>query len=364
MLQVFKSAQPQANEDIPERYIYLCTVTIVFLVCKMIEVASNMSSIKSELSAIYSQHRESHPFIGPFPGIPMIDSVELSAATQQWDNKRILGAGSFGTVYHGKWKFTNVAVKRISCKNIETSEISKHALRELYVEMKFLNAYRHDNILPLYGYSFDGESACLVYQLMVASSLEHRLHISQHRLSYRHRLNIAIGVAKAIKFLHTFKRKATVHGDIKSANILLDANLQPKLGDFGLARQTDGTKHARSSYGTRAYMSDEFRRNLVITTKNDVFSFGVVLFELATGRKSQDTHRSALRMLKNYMWTIGENSTAHKRLTDASETQRSTRACSTLLEMMKIGYMCTQSKGIYRPDMAEVLELLEEVHIS
>lgn len=311
-----------------------------------------------------SQHSMRSPFERAFPGIPKIDADELSMATQEWDDKRVLGAGTFGTVYHGKWKFTNVAVKRISCRNIERSETARRALRELYVEMKFLNAYRHDYILPLYGYSFDGDSACLVYQLMVGSSLEHRLHISKNRLSYRHRLSIAIGIAKAIQFLHTFKEKATVHGDIKSANILLDGNLQPKLGDFGLARQTDGIKQAKSTYGTRAYMSDEFRENRIITTKNDVFCFGVVLFELATGESAYSMQRSSCPTLSKYMWMIGEHSPALSRLADVAETQRSTRATAILVNLMKIGFMCTQPKGNDRADITEVLDLLVDVHIS
>ena len=107
------------------------------------------------------------------------------------------------------------------------------------VELRILHAVRHDNILPMYGYSLDGSFPCLVYQFMPNGSLEDRL-LCRHgtcALSWEQRLNIARGTALGLQFLHTLREKPLIHGDIKSANILLDKNLEPKIGDFGLARE-------------------------------------------------------------------------------------------------------------------------------
>ena len=106
-------------------------------------------------------------------------------------------------------------------------------------ELRILNAVRHDNILPLYGYSLGGDFPCLVYQFMPNGSLEDRLLCRQgtYPLNWEHRFNIARGTARGLQFLHTMGDKPLIHGDIKSANILLDKNFEPKIGDFGLARE-------------------------------------------------------------------------------------------------------------------------------
>lgn len=327
-------------------------------------MAMSTASMLSEVLVSRTSSQASDPFERESAGVPHIDYADLKIATKQWSTTRILGAGTYGTVFRGKWKCTDVAIKRINCENITKSDSStRNGLRQLCVEMKFLNAYRHEHILPLYGYSFDGTAACLVYQTMLGRSLEHRLHISQHRLSYRHRLSIATGVAKALQFLHTFKANATVHGDVKSANILLDANLQPKLGDFGLAREISGVTRVKYVYGSQPYMSSEFMKTRIISTANDVFSFGVVLFELGTGRKPFDMSRAGFRMLKEYMWIYSGVSAQHSRLVDSSETTRSTNAKAVLLELIKIAYECTQPKAIHRPQMSTVLDSLLAVTI-
>ena len=112
-------------------------------------------------------------------------------------------------------------------------------------ELRILNAVRHDNILPLYGYSLGGDFPCLVYQFMPNGSLEDRLLCRQavQPLTWEQRLNVARGTARGLQFLHTMSDKPLIHGDIKSANILLDKNFEPKIGDFGLAREGPQTHY-------------------------------------------------------------------------------------------------------------------------
>lgn len=139
----------------------------------------------------------------------------------------------------GIWKNTQVAIKRIEKRGLDTNESYLIQLTQSLRELKILNAYRHDNILSLYAYSMGGEAPCLVYQCMSNGSLEDRLS-SKHNvkfLNWMQRHEIAKGTARGLQFLHTIGNKPLIHGDIKSANILLDKNFEPKIGDFGLARE-------------------------------------------------------------------------------------------------------------------------------
>lgn len=117
-------------------------------------------------------------------------------ATDNWSQNNVLGKGGFGTVFKGDWKFTAVAIKRIEYHGKNPDKNAKVQIQQSLNELRFLNSCRHDNILPLYGYSIDGREPCLVYQLMSGGSLEARLSGKRDPLDLRQRLNIAIGTAR------------------------------------------------------------------------------------------------------------------------------------------------------------------------
>lgn len=140
----------------------------------------------------------------------------------------------------GIWKNTDVAIKRIERKGQRGSDEDYIVqLQQSLTEIKILNSRAHENILPLYAYSFGGNAPCLVYQLMRNGSLEDRLLVKQKTppLTWMQRHEIAKGAARGLQYLHTIGKKPLIHGDIKSANILLDSNFEPRIGDFGLARE-------------------------------------------------------------------------------------------------------------------------------
>ncbi|KAK9753166.1 Protein tyrosine and serine/threonine kinase [Popillia japonica] len=237
--------------------------------------------------------------------IPQIQYEELQKSTDNWSQANILGKGGFGIVFKGTWKCTKVAIKRIEQReNSRESYIEQ--MKQSVTELHCLNAYRHDNILPLYGYSIGGAQPCLVYQYMSGGSLDSRLRIVDPRkvLQWRKRLDVAIGSARGLQYLHTIGEKPLIHGDIKSANILLDHNDVPRIGDFGLARegpQSDFTHVTVSRiHGTRPYLPDEFLRGGKLSTKVDTYSFGVVLFELATGLRAYSERRK-YKFLKDHV---------------------------------------------------------------
>ncbi|XP_037876561.1 serine/threonine-protein kinase pelle [Bombyx mori] len=251
------------------------------------DTSSATSTSTDTSSAQYDKYDE---ILRKVSAIPKMSYEELRLATDDWSERNLLGRGGFGQVYKGEWKLLGVAVKRLRDNEGRDQEL----VREMC-----LNQYRHDNILPLYGYSLGGPEACLVYQLMAGGSLEQRLRPKDGAapLSWAQRCRIMCGVARGLQFLHTMTGSALIHGDIKPANILLDQCLEPKIGDFGLARKGpygDERTHLKVSrvYGTRPYLPDEYLQSCVLSPAVDVYSFGVVVAETSTGLPAWDRSRA------------------------------------------------------------------------
>ena len=256
-------------------------------------------------AASSSKNINSLPFINTESALPQILYEELATATDLWSMRNILGKGGFGTVYKGIWKNTAVAIKKIERREADADNSYIVQLQQSLREIKILNARPHENILQLYAYSLEGEAPCLVYQFMKNGSLEERLSL-RHRsapLTWLQRHEIAKGTARGLQYLHTIGSKPLIHGDIKSANILLDKNFEPKIGDFGLAREGPETESMKVSkvHGTRPYLPDEFLRGKTLSTKIDTYSYGIVLFELATGLSAYDESRAGHKFLKDFI---------------------------------------------------------------
>lgn len=290
--------------------------------------------------------------------IPHIEYHELVAATNNWSKHNIVGKGGFGTVFKGDWRNTQVAVKRIEQRGAESARSNQVQLEQSLRELHVLNSFRHDNILPLYGYSLGGEEPCLVYQFMCNGSLEDRLLCRQgtEPLTWHQRHEIAKGSARGLQFLHNSK-KGYIHGDIKSANILLDVNFIPRIGDFGLAREgpQNNYTHLKVSrvHGTRPYLPDEFLRGKQISTKVDTYSFGIVLFELGTGLRAYDDARP-YKLLKEHV----ENCELEnlERLID----NKIAKDAVIFYHLMSLGMKCVSKNHRHRPEMEMVLKELEQ----
>ncbi|KAL1517295.1 hypothetical protein ABEB36_001077 [Hypothenemus hampei] len=289
---------------------------------------------------------------------PQIPYEELTEATDSWSPHRLLGQGGFATVFRGNWKCTQVAIKRLEHSKSDVIEPYQQSLRELHC----LNAYKHDNVLPLYGYSIDGDHQCLVYQYMAGGSLDKRIRTKDNSriMSWPTRLNIAIGTARGLQFLHTTLRgdKPLIHGDIKSANILLDLMDQPKIGDFGLSREGPGKDKTHilvsRAHGTRPYAPEEFLRSKQFSTKIDTYSFGVVLFELATGYPPMVKHN---KPLKDHVVNYPEEHVIN--LKDV----RCEGGDVIFMKFYEIGKMCVAKRANDRPEMVNVFCMLENVKL-
>lgn len=204
---------------------------------------------------------------------------------------------------------------------------------------------------------------CVVYQYMAGGSLDRRLHkITGHvPLSFKQRQRIIKGAACGLQYLHTYiDGKPLIHGDIKPANILLDACCQPKIGDFGLVREGSvESMEVSSVYGTRPYLPIEFLAKRTLTTKIDTFSFGVVLFEVLTARRAHDKSRGKDNaFLTKFMWSEYKNNpqTMFKFLD--KNLDAATVSPELFDKLIKIALQCTEENTDSRPEMVRVYDAL------
>ncbi|XP_058005680.1 uncharacterized protein LOC110663650 isoform X2 [Hevea brasiliensis] len=224
---------------------------------------------------------------------------ELANATGHFTNARLLGGGGFGTVYRGSLsRDIDVAIKKLNF------ELDGQQKEEFEKEVNAVGIVRHRNLVKLVGYCSQEFDRLLVLEFVPNKSLRSHLNDEERRsnLKWSKRMNIAIGSAKGLAYLHEECNSKIIHRDIKAENILLDNNYKPKIADFGLAKffpETNSVTHISSRWkGTNVYADPENYypqegENILqkISEKSDVYSFGVVLLELITGRKIFDEHQ-------------------------------------------------------------------------
>ncbi|KAH9288122.1 hypothetical protein KI387_032239, partial [Taxus chinensis] len=207
---------------------------------------------------------------------------EVLAATNHFKDSELLGKGAFGSVYYGILQDQEVAIKRMKATKT----------KEFQVEMKVLCKVHHTNLVELIGYAATSDELFLVYEYAHNSSVSSRLHDPLSKgyapLSWNTRVQIALDAAKGLEYIHEHTNPHYVHRDIKTSNILLDNNFRAKISDFGLAKLVGKTGEGEASVtrvGTFGYLAPEYLRDGQATTKSDVYAFGVVLFELISGKE-------------------------------------------------------------------------------
>ncbi|KAL5660019.1 hypothetical protein ACJX0J_027144, partial [Zea mays] len=221
----------------------------------------------------------------------LFDLPALRAATNNFAESNKLGEGGFGAVYKGILsEGQQVAVKRLSLG-------STQGLTELKTELVLVARLQHKNLVRLIGVCLEEDEKLLVYEYMPNRSLDTILFDSQKskELDWWKRLEIVSGVARGLQYLHEESQLKIVHRDLKPSNVLLDSAYTPKISDFGLAKlfhmdQSQGaTSHIAGTYG---YMAPEYAMHGQYSVKSDVFSFGVLILEMVTGRKNSNSDQS------------------------------------------------------------------------
>ncbi|KAL9265842.1 putative serine/threonine-protein kinase PBL21 [Drosera capensis] len=217
---------------------------------------------------------------------------ELEVATKNFREFNLLGEGGFGKVYKGyidnnqaSIRLSVVAVKRLNLDSLQGNQ-------EFIVEVLLLSLLHHPNLVTLIGYCAEGSQRLLVYEYMPKGSLsDHLFDHNRGTLDWNTRMKIAVGAARGIEYLHCTAKPPVIYRDLKSANILLDKDFNPKLSDFGLAKfgpSGDKSHVSTRVMGTFGYCDPDYATSGRLTVKSDIFSFGVVLLELITGRRAFD----------------------------------------------------------------------------
>ncbi|XP_076882311.1 proline-rich receptor-like protein kinase PERK4 [Bidens hawaiensis] len=212
---------------------------------------------------------------------------ELAAATRGFDNSLLLGEGGFGYVHKGVLPNG----KEIAVKSLKS--MSGQGEREFQSEVEIISRVHHRHLVSLVGYCITGRKRLLVYEYIPNHSLDYHLYGKNARpMNGSTRLNIALGAAKGFAYLHEDCQPRIIHRDIKAANILIDEHYEAKVADFGLAKlSTDNNTHVSTRVmGTFGYLAPEYASSGKLTEKSDVFSFGVVLLELITGRRPAESN--------------------------------------------------------------------------
>ncbi|KAG0457976.1 hypothetical protein HPP92_023133 [Vanilla planifolia] len=304
-------------------------------------------------------HGKEHECIG-YPYHTQIFSFEeLSEATNNFNTAMEIGDGGFGTVYKGKLRDGRaVAVKRLYKSNMKRTE-------QFANEISILSRLRHQNLVPLYGCtSPTSPELLLVFELMPNGTVADHLHGSRAAegcLTWPIRLSIAVDAASALAYLHSVD-PPIIHRDVKTGNLLVDAEFHVKVADFGLSRlfPRDGSTHISTEpQGTPGYLDPEYNRSYQLTDRSDVYSFGVVLAELVSSKPAVDLRRDRAEVnLSNFAVNRIQNGNLED-LVDRRLGYDSEEVTRKSMKMVaELAFRCLQVDREMRPAVKEVLEVL------
>nr|XP_010906324.2 receptor protein kinase TMK1-like [Elaeis guineensis] len=306
---------------------------------------------------------DSGPNIIAEPGSMVVSIQLLREVTDNFSEDNILGRGGFGTVYKGELHDGSM----IAVKRMETGAMGSKGLNEFKSEISVLTKVRHRHLVSLLGYCLEENERILVYEHMPQGTLSHHLFdwlkLQLKPLEWKKRLTIALDVARGVEYLHSLANQTFIHRDLKPSNILLGDNMRAKVADFGLVRLVPEDNHSIETRlaGTFGYLAPEYAVMGRVTTKADIFSFGVILMELITGKKAIDTTQPEESMhLATWFRRMHLNKDAFQKAIDPNiifdeETFESIKIVADL------ACHCTMREPYQRPDMAYAVNVLSSL---
>jgi serine/threonine protein kinase len=286
--------------------------------------------------------------------LPMFSFSSIKTASANFSKANKLGEGGFGPVFKGSLlNGQSVAIKRLS-------KLSGQGLEELSNEATLIAKLQHRNLVRLLGCCTEKDEKILIYEYMPNKSLDFFLFDATKKelLDWNIRVRIIEGIAQGLLYLHEYSRLRIVHRDLKASNILLDGDMNPKISDFGVARIFAGNVlHATTHriVGTYGYMSPEYAMDGRFSVKSDVFSFGVLLLELLSGRKNTGFHHPDFISLLGYAWMLWQNM---REIEFIDPVLRIPNSSVMPRRYLGVGLLCVQESPDDRPNISDVLAML------
>ncbi|KAI3853134.1 hypothetical protein MKX03_004379 [Papaver bracteatum] len=293
--------------------------------------------------------------------LPLFDFITIEAATNNFSHTNKIGEGGYGPVYKGKTlEGQQIAVKRLS-------KDSGQGITEFKNEVMLIAKLQHRNLVKLLGCCIQREEKILIYEYMPNESLDHFIFDQKRSklLDWDKRLSIVMGIAKGLLYLHQDSSLRIVHRDLKASNILLDCNMNPKISDFGMARILGGEEtevKTRRLVGTYGYMSPEYAVDGHFSVKSDVFSFGVLVLEIISGKKNRgfyhDNHHHNLLGHAWILWNEGNPC----ELMEPGSGDSDSASFHEVLRCIQVGLLCVQKLPEDRPSMSSVVFMLSSAN--
>ncbi|KAL7213369.1 hypothetical protein ACSBR2_015983 [Camellia fascicularis] len=287
--------------------------------------------------------------------LPFMELATIKAATGNFSDSNKLGQGGFGTVYKGILSDgKEIAVKRLSRK-------SWQGLEEFKNEVILIAKLQHRNLVRLVGCGIEGEEKLLIYEYMPNKSLDLFIFDSEKRaeLHWDIRLNIILGIARGLLYLHEDSRLKIIHRDLKPNNVLLDQEMVAKISDFGMARifgENQNTANTRRVVGTYGYMAPEYAMGGLFSVKSDVFSYGVILLEIISGKRNSGFYLTEhAQTLLAYAWRLWNEG---KEVEFLDPSLAGSCPMAEVARCIHIGLLCVQEDPEDRPNMSSVVVLL------
>lgn len=325
--------------------IILASATLVILVISgtahVVHRIRNKEEVLEEWEVEYGAHRFKYS--------------DLFSATRGFREKNLIGSGGFGRVYKGIIPRTGleVAIKRVA-------HDSRQGMKEFVAEIISMGRLRHRNLVQLHGWCRRQDELILVYDYVPNGSLDKILFDDQQKkkiLTWEQRYKILIGVSQALLYLHEECDQRVVHRDVKPSNVLIDAELNARLGDFGLARMYKHGNNPETTHivGTLGYLAPELTRIGKATTSIDVYAYGVLMLEVATGRRPIEPQRNAQELV--LMDWVRELHSRGEILSVIDPTLDEYNPDEAKL-VLSLGLLCSHPHPDYRPDIRRVIQYL------
>ncbi|KAE8659744.1 G-type lectin S-receptor-like serine/threonine-protein kinase [Hibiscus syriacus] len=288
--------------------------------------------------------------------LPLVEFATVQAATNNFSAANKIGEGGYGPVYKGELQSgQEVAVKRLA-------ENSGQGLQEFKNEVLLISKLQHRNLVKLLGCCIEREERMLIYEYMPNRSLDSFIFDETRRpsLDWRRRHDIIVGISRGLLYLHRDSRLRIIHRDLKASNVLLDNDMNPKISDFGMARTFLGDQteaNTKRIVGTYGYMPPEYAIDGHFSLKSDVFSFGVILLEMVSGKKNRGFFHSTHKLnLLGHAWKLWNE---EKALELVDELMEQGFPEEEALRCVQVGLLCVQQRPEDRPVMQTVVLMLD-----